>query len=87
MAAKEDLAYDVEDIIAKYALKLGSRKEEAYKRTTSWCACILGEGITVIQVFYLFIRIEGIQLNKCWVHPAMRTDKCNFYMIYYPLIY
>uniref|UniRef100_A0A7N2RDT6 Disease resistance protein n=1 Tax=Quercus lobata TaxID=97700 RepID=A0A7N2RDT6_QUELO len=43
VAQIRDLAYDAEDIIATYALKVGSR---GVKR----CACILGEGITVHQV-------------------------------------
>uniref|UniRef100_A0A7N2RDU8 Disease resistance N-terminal domain-containing protein n=1 Tax=Quercus lobata TaxID=97700 RepID=A0A7N2RDU8_QUELO len=39
-----DLAYDAEDIIVTYALKVASRKEGSVLKR---CACILYEGITV----------------------------------------
>ena len=57
--------YDAEDIIAKYALSnLDPEKEEAYKRPTRGCACILGEGITVLQVGW---QIENIQAKIAYV--------------------
>uniref|UniRef100_A0A7N2MZU4 Disease resistance N-terminal domain-containing protein n=1 Tax=Quercus lobata TaxID=97700 RepID=A0A7N2MZU4_QUELO len=44
VAEARDLAYDAEDIIATYALKVASRKEGGVPKR---CACILYEGITV----------------------------------------
>ena len=38
---------------------LDPEKEEAYKRPTRGCACILGEGITVLQVGSLIEDIKA----------------------------
>ena len=43
----EDLAYDAEDVIATYALTVGSRKGRGIQKVLKRCACILDEGITV----------------------------------------
>ena len=50
VAEVRDLAYDAEDIIATYALKVASRKG---------CTCILYEGITVHKVGSQIIDIKA----------------------------
>ena len=45
VAETRDLAYDAEDIIATYALKVASRQEGGVLKR---CACILYEGITYV---------------------------------------
>nr|POF21757.1 putative disease resistance protein [Quercus suber] len=47
VAETRDLAYDAEDIIATYALKVASKKEGGVPKR---CACILYEGITVHNI-------------------------------------
>ena len=50
VAKMRDLAYDAEDIIATYALKVASNKGGGVQKALNRFACILGEGITVLQV-------------------------------------
>ena len=50
VAEMRDLAYDAEDIIATYALKVASNRGGGVKKALKRFACILGEGITVHQV-------------------------------------
>ena len=45
-----DLAYDADDIIATYALKVGSRKGGDVQKFVKRCSCILDEVITVHKV-------------------------------------
>ena len=47
VAEMKDLAYDAEDIIATYALKVGSKKGGGIQKILRRCACALDEGITV----------------------------------------
>ena len=56
VAETRDLAYDAEDIIATYALKVTSRKEG---RVLKRCACILYEGITVHKVGSQIVNIKA----------------------------
>ena len=49
VAEMKDLAYDAEDVIATYALTVGSRKGRGIQKVLKRCACILDEGITVHQ--------------------------------------
>ncbi|KAF5464043.1 hypothetical protein F2P56_014154 [Juglans regia] len=44
-----DVAYDAEDIIERYALKVGSRKGGGIKNVLKRFACILGEAGTIFQ--------------------------------------
>jgi len=50
VAKMRDLAYDAEDIIATYALKVASNKGGGVQKALKRFPCILGEGITVHQV-------------------------------------
>ena len=49
VAQMKDLAYDAEDVIATYALTVGSRKGRGIQKVLKRCACILDEGITAHQ--------------------------------------
>ena len=50
VAEIRDLAYDADDIIATYALTVGSRKGGGVQKVLKRCSCIFDEGITVHQV-------------------------------------
>ena len=50
VAEIRDLAYDAEDIIATYALTVGSKKEGGVQKFIKRCACILDGVITVHKV-------------------------------------
>nr|POE70258.1 putative disease resistance protein [Quercus suber] len=50
VAELRDLAYDAEDIIATYALKVSSNKGGGVQKALKRFSCILGEGITVHQL-------------------------------------
>ena len=50
VAEIRDLAYDADDIIATYALTVGSRKEGGVQKVLKRCSYILDEVITVHKV-------------------------------------
>ena len=61
VADARELAYDAEDVIATYALKVGSRKGGGLQKLIKiFCACILCEGITAHNVGS---EIENIKMK------------------------
>ncbi|XP_030943212.1 putative disease resistance protein At1g50180 [Quercus lobata] len=50
VAEIRDLAYNADDIIATYALTVGSREGGGVQKVLKRCSCIFDEGITVHQV-------------------------------------
>ena len=53
VAEIRDLAYDADDIIATYALTVGSRKGGGIQKFIKRCMCILDEVITVHERWQL----------------------------------
>nr|POE52554.1 putative disease resistance rpp8-like protein 2 [Quercus suber] len=60
VADARELAYDAEDVIATYALKVGSRKGGSIQKVVKRCAYILSEGITAYNVG---AEIENIKMK------------------------
>ena len=87
-AETRDLAYDAEDIIATYALKVASRKEGSVLKN---CACILYEGITVHRGGARNFDLGGkVKLSrsesqfkknsKCYIYVFVHWfNQCNSY--------
>ena len=64
---KEDLAFMMQKISLRNMLSnLDPEKEEAYKRPTGGCACILGEGIR-IRVLQVGSQIEDIKAKIAYL--------------------
>ena len=60
VADARELAYDAEDVIATYALKVGSRKGGGMQKVVKRWACILSEGTTAYNVGS---EIENIKMK------------------------
>ena len=80
VAETRDLAYDAEDIIATYALKVAFRREGGVLKR---CACILYEGITVHKVGSQIVNIKvKISILKTSIRDYGIRDSVRTYVVH-----